>query len=143
MGLCISHDKYLEESTFKSVSKFSFDGWIFQAKVVDVYDGDTCKVNVRYKDEIIQLTIRMLGYNSPEIKVSKKKPEEERIEEKRKAIIARDYLRGLILNKIVRLVCSKCGKYGRVLGTIYIGKKNVNKIMLKKGYGVPFMVNHK
>lgn len=50
---------------------FSLKDRIFLCKVVDIYDGDSCKVVFNYKNDYFKWTIRMQGYDSPEIRVSK------------------------------------------------------------------------
>jgi endonuclease YncB( thermonuclease family) len=67
----------------------------------------------------------MLHYNSVEIK--SKNPEE-----KAKAIEARDYLRSLILDKIVEIEISNIDKYGRLLGVVCCNGRNINNLMLEK-----------
>jgi endonuclease YncB( thermonuclease family) len=44
-----------------------FKGYTAKGKVVSVYDGDTLKIAIVYKDELVRLSCRMLGYDSPEI----------------------------------------------------------------------------
>ena len=60
-------------------------------EVVSVYDGDT--ITVETPDDR-RVTLRFVGVNTPEINASTQA-------EKDRAIAARDYLRGLILNKYV------------------------------------------
>lgn len=114
------------DCTSKSISRFSFDQTRTLAKVVKVYDGDTCTVVFPWKGEFVKMNIRMEGYDSAEIR--SKDPQE-----KEQAIAARDKLESLICRgvgvpKAPRLwfndlVCVKMGKfdkYGRILAKIYI-----------------------
>ena len=106
----------------------------YKAKVVSVYDGDTCRVdidlglNVWVKNE----PIRLYRIDAPEI----------RGDERQKGLLARDFLRQLILGKEIFLqtIKDKKGKYGRYLGEIWLrvdGEyKNINDLMVEKGHAV-------
>ena len=52
----------------KKCNMFGFGGKSFIAIVSDVYDGDTCKVIFKFNGEMSKHTIRMYGYDSPELK---------------------------------------------------------------------------
>jgi micrococcal nuclease len=130
--------RILENSTKENVPIFSLENEIFFGKVVDVYDGDTCKVNMFYrKNEIRQFTIRMAGYDTPE-----KRTKDET--EKKFALRATCILERLISGKIVKLECGNFDKYGRLLGTIFTSVKNskkylnINEYMVKNNFGVEY-----
>ena len=53
---------------------FSLEGQYKLCKVVDVYDGDTIKVVFDLNGSLYRWTIRMIGYDSPEMKPLKIKP---------------------------------------------------------------------
>jgi len=129
-----------EDIKSKNIEFFTWNGQILDAYIVDVYDGDTITAIFKPKNvtEMIKFKVRMLDYDSPEMKPSKKINETKRIILKSKAIDARDYLRGRILNKWVRMECSSWDKYGRLLARIYLSDKCINKEMLDKGYGYPY-----
>lgn len=102
----------------KNIEAFTLAKRVLLAKVIDVYDGDTCKVNIYlYGDTLKQFTIRMNGYDCPELRT--KNPLE-----KQYAIRSKTIMQKMILDKIVKLECLDFDKYGRILGKIYI--KNVN-----------------
>lgn len=123
----------LADATDKTVPMFSFDGINTTAKVVKVYDGDTCRIVFPFKGDLIKITLRLRNYNSPEIRSSD-------LTEKKAAYDARDRLRELINNKLVRAELGKNGKYGRTLAKIYIDENTcVNELMIEEGHGVPFM----
>lgn len=102
--------------------------YIYAARVVSVYDGDTITVDISLglgiykKDE----TIRLKGIDTPEVRGS----------EKEAGIKARDYLRERILNKevIIKTYKDSKGKYGRYLAEIFIDGENINKELVDKGY---------
>ena len=81
----------------------------------------------------------MYGYDSPEIRPSRKL--ENRDEIKKKAKESRDYLKSKILGKLIFLHCLDFDKYGRVLANIYseeFGEKSVNDHMVEMNYGYPY-----
>jgi endonuclease YncB( thermonuclease family) len=125
----------------KKTHKFSLDGIVKLCKVVDIYDGDSCRVVFKNNNIINKWNIRMNGYDSPEIRPSKKL--ENRDEIKKKAIEAKKYLKSLIMNdnQLVYLKCFDFDKYGRLLGEIYINKndtESVNDLMIKNNYAYEY-----
>ena len=60
------------KSANKKTDKFTLNNLIKICKVVDVYDGDTCRVVFNHNGEINKWNIRMNGYDTPEIRPSKK-----------------------------------------------------------------------
>ena len=120
---------------------FSLEGQYKLCKVVDVYDGDTIKVVFDINGTFYKWNIRMLGYNSPEMRVSINNPDRETI--KNLAIAARDFLRELVFNEnqLVYILCGGFDKYGRLLGTVYLNEKDtvsVNQLMLDNHKGVVY-----
>ena len=127
--------KLLECQTTKT-TKFTLKGHKTYAKCVHVYDGDT--VHVVFKmpgkpgmgsETCFKWVIRMNGIDTPEIK-------SKNIGEKKAATTARDYLRGLILDKVVIVDCGDFDKYGRLLGEIYLegNEKSLSQLMIDGGY---------
>lgn len=107
----------------------------YKAMVTAVYDGDTCTVDIDLglhvwiKNE----KIRLFGINAPELR-GKERPQ---------GLLARDFLRGLILNKEITLHTIKDAreKYGRYLGEIWVINEkrktiNVNDELVKNGFAV-------
>lgn len=125
----------LDSIDIQKINKFSFKGKEFLAKVVECVDGDTITVIFKY-DEYYKFRIRMLGYNSPELKP--KLDSLERDEVIKNATIAKEHISNLILNKIVKVICDDFDSFGRILATVYIDDMNINQHMLENGYGVPF-----
>lgn len=127
----------------KDTPYFNFDNQIHLAKVVKCYDGDTihCVFKASKDAQYSKFKIRMAGYDSPEMKPSKKIPEELRQQEKLKAIDARNRLQDIILGKNIYIYCEKFDKYGRLLATIKINKndeKTVNDMMVDEGHGYKY-----
>lgn len=102
----------------------------YKAKVTDVYDGDTitCDIDLGFNFIWKNQKVRLFGINTPEIRTKDKA-------EKEKGIIARAFLSKLILNKeiILKSHKDKTGKFGRILGTIYIHDININMSLIENG----------
>ena len=125
----------------KKTNKFSLDGLTKLCKVVDVYDGDSCRVVFRHNNVINKWNIRMNGYDSPEIRPSKKL--ENRDEIKKKAVEAKEFLKSLVMNEnqLVYLNCCSFDKYGRLLGDMFINKNDsdsVNQLMINNNHAYEY-----
>ena len=111
--------------------------YIYKAKVISVYDGDTLRVNVDLGFGIENkgntgkgMTLRLFGINAPEM----------RGKEKEQGKISRDWLRKKILGEeiIIETIKDKTGKYGRYLANIYLKNSDIkiNDLMVKEGLAV-------
>lgn len=100
-----------------NIPQFNFEGEIKQAKVVDVYDGDTIKIVFTFSNKLYKFNCRIVGVDTPELRTKNK-------DEKKYGIHVRDKLREKILNKVVMVECGDFDKYGRLLIDI---KDNLNK----------------
>ena len=125
----------------KNTPVFTLEGDMKLCKVVDIYDGDTIKVVFMDNNRINKWNIRMEGYDSPEMRPSRKL--ENRDEIKKKAIEAKNYLKSLIMNEnqLVYLKCGKFDKYGRLLGYVYINEEDtesVNEMMIKNNHAYEY-----
>lgn len=158
MGICQSSNSKLINAN-DDIPFFDFKDKTFMAKVVDVYDGDTCTVVFEYNNELVKYKVRCLGYDSPEMKPSKDL--ENREEYINKAINARNYFINRIsdLNiepskhyqkkeikelfnsknkKLVKMKCHGLDKYGRILGEFIVKGKNINSEMISKNHGYKY-----
>jgi endonuclease YncB( thermonuclease family) len=70
MGNCL-HNKNILKNATNDVPFYSLDKRTFFGKIVDVYDGDTCTIVIKNNKELQKYKVRMLGYDSPEIKPKK------------------------------------------------------------------------
>ncbi len=84
---------------------------------VRVSDGDTITILAGARKEIVRLN----GIDAPE---SRQVGGQE----------ARQYLADSILNKHVRIEGSSRDRYGRLLGTVYLGSENINLAMIRAGW---------
>ena len=80
-------------------------------------------------NEYNKWVIRMMGIDTPEIKAKN-------TNEKQLAVKARDFLRELILDKIIIIECLDFDKYGRLLGNLFIegNETSISNMMIEKGF---------
>lgn len=128
-------DDILEQCTYENTPEFRISG-THRAKIVKVYDGDTVTVAIcLFGNKPERISCRCYGYNSAEIK--SKSPEEKEMGKK-----SRDYLRSLILHKIVEIEIIIDSKnkdpYKRPLVIIRHEGKIINDLMVENGYGKPY-----
>jgi len=94
-----------------------------QFKVTRVTDGDTIKIS----RNDVKMTIRLVGIDAPETSKKKNEPGQPFSQKSTK------HLAGLVLNKSVEIKSYGTDRYGRTLGIIFVGEKNVNLEMVKAG----------
>ena len=135
----------LLEANWKNTVEFT--PIVKSGKVIKVYDCDTitiaCKIpyltEIPESDTIYRFHIRLIGIDSAEIKSKDK-------DEKYVAILARDKLSELILNKNVILKNQSSDKYGRILANVYLIQDSsldnesldICKWTLSNRYAVPY-----
>lgn len=137
--------------------KFDLDNVEGKFYVESVYDGDTITLlvptklsiynmcssntidlnsdtNLSNKIILNKIKVRLYGIDTPELKP--KKDLSNREQHILKAKEARDFLSGLILNKIIKVVFMSNDKYGRPLVKLYTlpYKLYLNDLMVKKGF---------
>ena len=99
----------------------------YKARCKSVYDGDTVTLDIDlgFSTWKMHQKVRLHGINTPEIRGS----------ERSQGLVSAARLRELIDGKEVVLLShkDKAGKYGRWLGTIYLGDININQLLLDEG----------
>ena len=107
--------------------------FVYRAKVERVYDGDTIYVTLDYGRKIYQsgVKVRLYGINAPELHG----------EEKPLGIKSRDWLAVQVSGKdiVLQTIKDKEGKYGRLLGIIWIDGRCLNEEMLELGLASEFL----
>tara|TARA_R110000851_G_scaffold105835_1_gene224517 strand:+ start:205 stop:573 length:369 start_codon:yes stop_codon:yes gene_type:complete len=104
----------------------------YSAAVTRVVDGDTVDVLVDLGFDIhTKQRVRLYGINTPETRTRDKA-------EKVAGLKAKERLKCLLRDNKNRCVIEtrldKKGKYGRVLGVLYIDKTNLNKTLVDEGH---------
>ena len=122
-----------KKKTYKPFNLINYSTWV---RVADVYDGDTCKVIMNYRGHIDQWTVRMNGYDSPEMKPPKTNPNREK--EKEAAKKAREALMTHFNTNYIFIKIVGFDKYGRLLVEAYNGHVHINKSMIQSGHGYTY-----
>lgn len=113
--------------------------YTYKAKVLSVYDGDSLRLDIDLGFKVVMQNqrVRLLGIDTPEV----------RGEEREAGLVARDYMRDLLLDKevIITTIKDSYGKYGRWLVDIFLpdstqesGFLNVNEHLISEGLAVPY-----
>jgi len=110
-------------------------------KVTKIVDGDTIDVLLDMGFDILyQQRVRLFGIDTPESRTRDK-------EEKKYGLLSKYFLKAeLSLGKKITVKTYKgdeTGKFGRILGDIWIDGKSVNQKMCDKGYAVPYYGQNK
>ena len=110
----------------------------YNAKLSKVIDGDTIDADIDLGFQtFIKQRIKLYGVDTPQSRSKVTTEKEEGIKAKNKLIelLPRDFK--------VRTVLNRRGKFGRVLGYVYVvdsdGKEvNINETMIKEGYATKY-----
>lgn len=100
------------------VASFAVAAPSFKAHVVGVVDGDTLRIRDAYGE---QQKVRLSGIDCPEMKQPWGKH-------------AKQALSDYVFDKDVRIMSKGKDRYKRILATIYIGDKDINKALVLDGH---------
>ena len=149
----------LKRATNDSIQMFSLQNQSFMAKVVDVYDGDTCSVVIHQDNcRLTKFRVRCAGYDSPEMRPPKDLANREDVIQK--AMLARNYFVSKVTDcslvidklytkaemqdilrtntKIIHIQCGEWDKYGRLLADFYVDGCHINADMIAQKHGYPY-----
>ena len=96
----------------KTIKNNIFEDLLIYGYVFNIHDTDTISVLFKFNEQVIKYNLRLDGVDAPELK-SKNKNEQEL------CIKGTNFLKELILNKIIKIKTIKADKYGRLLSKIY------------------------
>ena len=107
----------------------------YRAIIRRVVDGDTVDITLDLGFDILYNNrIRLLGIDTPESRTRD-------LEEKKLGLAAKDRVKELCpVGSTVTVKTTKDGrgKFGRILGEIYVGDVNVNKLLVEEGHAVEY-----
>ena len=112
-------------------TEFSFEGDFKEAKVLEVYDGDTITVAFPFGGKMFRWKCRLNGVDTPELRTRN-------LKEKEFGYKVRDYLREKILGKVVKISCKDFDKYGRLLVEVYDDTESVNNWLIENEYAFAY-----
>ena len=108
--------------------------YYYKVEILRVVDGDTVDVRMDLGFNVWhKCRVRLLGINAPESRTRDK-------EEKKRGLAAKSWLIDKLESAEDELEMKSygVGKYGRVLGEIYINEVNINELMVKEGHAVKY-----
>jgi len=101
--------------------------YTYKAFCYNVVDGDTVDLNIDLGfNTFLKGRVRLGGIDTPETRTTE-------LMHKEAGLKVKQYVTDLILNKEVYLVSTEYGKYGRILGEIYLDKElkeSLNDILI-------------
>ena len=107
----------------------------YRATIRRVVDGDTVDITLDLGFDILYNNrIRLLGIDTPESRTRD-------LEEKKLGLAAKDRVKELCpVGSTVTVKTTKDGrgKFGRILGEIYVGDVNVNQLLIEEGHAVEY-----
>ena len=113
------------------------DKHIYSAKLVRVVDGDTADAMIDLGFNVwVKNRIRFMGVDAWESRTRN-------LEEKKKGLAAKDYVKDLLENSDEGKFLLKShgvGKYGRVLGELFVkgNEKSVNELLKDNGHAYEY-----
>tara|TARA_Y100001938_G_scaffold148064_1_gene230787 strand:+ start:3331 stop:3678 length:348 start_codon:yes stop_codon:yes gene_type:complete len=102
----------------------------YKAKLIRVIDGDTIDAMIDLGfDTWVMKRVRLYGIDAPESRTKN-------LDEKRQGKAATKRLAELLASTSGELIIQShgVGKYGRCLGTLFIGECNINQQLLLEGH---------
>jgi len=130
---------YTELQTYTGgAEKFSPPEFML-AKVVSVYDGDTCTVVCRIGDQLCENKVRLLRINTEEIRQPLNEPN--RVALKKHALEEKTALENHTLGKVVLLQTGGYDAFGRILSEVWTLSSEHKKIKPELNVN-DWMLNH-
>ena len=106
----------------------------YKIELLKIVDGDTIDVRIDLGFNVWhKCRVRLMGINAPESRTSDKS-------EKVKGLAAKNWLTEILQSAQadIEMQSHGEGKYGRVLGTLFINDVNINELMVKEGHAVHY-----
>jgi micrococcal nuclease len=101
--------------------------YTYKAKLVRVINGDTLDIEIDLGfDIIIKQRLKLFGINTPDSKSTN-------VDTKQKGLDVKQRLMDLLTKEFkVETMLNKRGKYGRILGKVYIVNENGNEVCINE-----------
>ena len=112
--------KTLAEQTL-ATPLFTLNGRTYPAKCVKCYDADSIHVVVLLHGAYTRFRCRLKGIDTAELRSKDN-------DEKAHAVQARDYLKTLIMDKLIVINCYEFDKYGRLLVDVFVDRDVLNAL---------------
>ena len=118
--------------------------YVYRCIVTRVVDGDTCDVSIDLGfDCWIKDRVRLMGIDTPESRTRNKKEKALGLASKarlKELVKGAEDIPGKRGKKQVYLKTSKegKGKFGRILGSIWVNGRNLNEVLVEEGHARPY-----
>ena len=107
----------------------------YKCEVIKVVDGDTVDVNIDVGFSIFhKARVRMYGMDTPESRTRD-------LDEKARGLISKQFILDKVANAkeiVIKTQKDGKGKFGRVLGKIFIDGENINQSMIDQSLAVEY-----
>lgn len=155
-------DTYKQLETIKNtdIEQFTLNGYKTQGKIVDIHDGDTCRIVLIFCDLTLKkFDCRLVGLDTPEIRPLKSKPNRDveilnanrarnrliqlgtncECSDLNKCLKDKDCKSLLDTNtKIINVECLNFDKYGRLLVKLNSDNIYINQCLIDEGFANPY-----
>lgn len=111
--------------------------YYYNATVDRVVDGDTIDVTIDLGFNIwVKERLRLYGLNTPETRTKD-------LEEKERGLKAKKYVEHQVNSNggQIQVLSLGKGKYGRVLAEIWVGKNNINELLIANNHAEVYMTD--
>lgn len=106
----------------------------YHCDIIRVIDGDTVEVVIDLGFRCLyKSAVRLKGINAPELSIATRQAGDAA-----KAFLAQALASGPAIIE-TELRNNSLDKYGRVLGTFWVGDTNINTSMIQAGHAVPYL----
>tara|TARA_R100001463_G_scaffold26759_4_gene62452 strand:+ start:3257 stop:3598 length:342 start_codon:yes stop_codon:yes gene_type:complete len=106
--------------------------YTYKAKLDRIIDGDTVDAVIDLGFDVsVHKRIRLAGIDTPESRTRD-------LEEKERGLASKARLVEMLEGGEFVLESKEVGKYGRVLGTLFVDDKNINQTLVEEGYAVEY-----
>lgn len=104
----------------------------YKCELIRVIDGDTLDAFIDLGFNVkIKKRIRLMGVDTWESRTRN-------LEEKKKGLIAKQFTKDFLKEGKFTVRSHGVGKFGRLLGSIFIDKKCLNTVLIKEGHGYEY-----
>lgn len=127
-------DVLLNNATKDNIPWLSFEGQELEAKILDVYDGDTITIAIPFNNNVYKRKCRLLNLDTAEIRTKNDK-------EKSVGLEAKEFVSQHALGKRVFVKCGKDDKYGRLLVQVFLSEedeKDLSTMVIEAGLGYSY-----
>jgi len=108
------------------------DLYNYKATVIRVIDGDTLDAFIELGFDVkVKKRIRLMGLDTWESRTRD-------LEEKKKGLIAKQFTKDFLKEGTFTVRSHGLGKFGRLLGSIFVDKKCLNDELIKKGHAYAY-----